>query len=84
VNFGVVELRTEPPRFWLVRLASNLGPAHRMGMHRDNRDDSLGKLFAAIIYSRPIRQREAQLRKLRKAAGFYLRGYSEYLVRFSS
>jgi hypothetical protein len=55
-----------------------------MGMHRDNRDDSLGKLFAAIIYSRPIRQREAQLRKLRKAAGFYLRGYSEYLVRFSS
>ena len=28
VNFDGVELRTEPARFWLVRLASNFGPAH--------------------------------------------------------
>jgi hypothetical protein len=27
VNFDGVELRTEPARFWLVRLASNFGPA---------------------------------------------------------
>jgi hypothetical protein len=30
VNFDGVELRTEPVRFWLVRLASNFGPAQLM------------------------------------------------------
>jgi hypothetical protein len=30
VNFDGVELRTQPARFWLVRLASNFGPAHLM------------------------------------------------------
>lgn len=28
VNFDGVELRIEPARFWLVRLASKFGPAH--------------------------------------------------------
>ena len=30
VKFDGVELRTQPARFWLVRLASNFGPAHLM------------------------------------------------------
>jgi hypothetical protein len=29
-SFDGVELRTKPARFWLVRLASNFGPAHRI------------------------------------------------------